>query len=188
MKLTQISSVSKSVEQANNRPFNRGWLFNAGFLETEQEGDYWITHDVDMIPVSADYSYPQQPTHLATRCSQFNYAMPYPEYFGGVVLYTAQQFRSVNGFVNSLRGWGAEDDILYRSFIARGITPERRDCTFECLPHERKINNADYQFNIALWRRPRNFNDGLNTCRYSVLLKEEREQYTHLKVTNPGAR
>lgn len=91
------------VEQLDNKPFNRGALLNIGFLETENDYPYFIMHDVDMIPITADYSYPDKPTHIATQCSQFEYKMPYGGYFGGVNLFTKEQFRSVNGFVNTLR-------------------------------------------------------------------------------------
>jgi|HigsolmetaAR202D_1030399.scaffolds.fasta_scaffold44867_1 Galactosyltransferase. len=58
------------VEQANDLPFNKGILLNVGFLESSS-CDYFCFHDVDMIPLRADYSYVRSPTHLASNVEQF---------------------------------------------------------------------------------------------------------------------
>jgi len=39
------------IEQADNRPFNRGKLLNIGFAIARETMDYCIFHDVDMIPI-----------------------------------------------------------------------------------------------------------------------------------------
>jgi hypothetical protein len=55
------------VEQADDKPFNRGKLLNIGFDNAKKLGcNYVVFHDVDMIPIKADYSYPNHPVHLAT--------------------------------------------------------------------------------------------------------------------------
>lgn len=41
------------VEQADEKPFNRGKLLNVGFLETDFF--YYCFHDVDHLPVSVPY-------------------------------------------------------------------------------------------------------------------------------------
>ena len=40
----------------------------------------------------------------------------YPSLFGGVVMFTKENFAKVNGFSNLFWGWGAEDDDLYRRY------------------------------------------------------------------------
>ena len=52
------------IEQGNNKPFNKGILFNAGFLLTSGNTDYYVLHDVDQLPISANYSYNSAPYHL----------------------------------------------------------------------------------------------------------------------------
>ena len=48
------------IEQADNQPFNRGKLLNIGAKYAIDNGfDYLCFHDVDMIPINADYSYPK---------------------------------------------------------------------------------------------------------------------------------
>ena len=106
------------VEQANDLPFNRGWLCNIGFdISKQLKCDYVVFHDVDMLPEdeSCDYSWVDRPTHLATKLSNNKYKLPYPEYFGGVTMFPVQHFEVINGFSNEYWGWGFEDDdLLYR--------------------------------------------------------------------------
>lgn len=169
------------VEQADDKPFNRGALLNVGFIEANPPY-YYIFHDVDMIPINADYSYPENPTHIATQCSQFNYMMPYPEYFGGVNLFTHKQFTTINGFVNNLKGWGAEDDILRESVIRKGLKIDRRLCKFESLHHERHIDPKNHRYNCEIMRKPRDFNNGLSSLRYVIVETINTDLYKHIKV------
>ena len=101
------------IEQYDLKPFNRGRLLNIGYKIAIQNGcDYVCFHDVDMLPEEADYSYPTKPTHLASQLSNYNYGMPYDEYFGGVTLFNKYDFEVVNGYSNNYQGWGYEDDDL----------------------------------------------------------------------------
>jgi len=97
--------------------FNRGATKNIGFDIAKKEGyDYFAFHDIDMLPEddSCDYSYPEKnPTHIAVKCSQFDYGLRYMEYFGGCVLFTKEQFEKVNGYSNGYWNWGMEDDDLF---------------------------------------------------------------------------
>jgi hypothetical protein len=57
-----------------------------------------------MIPVSedCDYSYPgENPVHIATKLSKYDYKLNYEQYFGGVVLFTKEQVEKTNGYSNS---------------------------------------------------------------------------------------
>ena len=74
-----------------------------------------IFHDVDLIPSNDLLSYytttPSQPVHIARVWSRYN---DNPEYFGGVVAFTTEQFRLINGFPNNFWGWGGEDDEMMK--------------------------------------------------------------------------
>lgn len=103
------------VEQDNAKLFNRGMLLNIGFTYAEKLGcDYVVFHDVDMIPVSVDYSYSDFPIHLATGF-MWNKKIDkiiFDTYFGGITLFSVKDFKKINGFSNKYWGWGFEDDDL----------------------------------------------------------------------------
>lgn len=103
------------VEQTEKKDFNRGKLLNVGFLKAEELGcTYVVFHDVDMLPISVDYSPVNKPTHLITDLD-----LPegvsrtlFDEYFGGVTAFPSNIFRQINGYTNKFFGWGFEDDDL----------------------------------------------------------------------------
>jgi len=112
------------VEQTDNKEFNRGKLLNIGFLKAEELGcDYVVFHDVDMLPLSADYSYSDFPVHLIS-----DLKLPpgikrdlFDNYFGGVTLFPANIYRQINGYSNNYFGWGFEDDDVFLRCIENGI-------------------------------------------------------------------
>lgn len=132
------------VEQGDNKDFNRGKLLNIGFLKAEELGcDYVIFHDIDMLPIDADYSYNNTPLQIAT-----NFKLPpgikratLDEYFGGVTLFPTELFRQINGYSNKYFGWGFEDDDLLFRCRENNI-----DLDFKIFPTRGK-NIAALEFN-----------------------------------------
>ena len=109
--------------QVDDKLFNRSGTKNAAFLAAKEEGcDYVAFHDVDMLPHDdVDYSHPgDTPKHIATYLSQWDYTLRDIEYFGGVVVFTPEQFEAVNGYHTNYWGWGMEDDDLYWRCIRKG--------------------------------------------------------------------
>jgi len=105
------------AEQSDDRPFNYGKLCNVVTKEVGEEYTYFAFHDIDMLPISddCDYSYPDEPTHLATNVEAHENKLPYPQYFGGVVLINREDFKKANGYSNEYWGYGFQDlDLLYR--------------------------------------------------------------------------
>jgi len=101
------------IEQADDKPFNRGKLLNAGYKYAVDKGcDYFVFHDVDMLPEDVDYSYSDKPLHLATHLQEHDYETTFFDYFGGVTMFTKEDFKTINGFSNEYWGWGFEDDDL----------------------------------------------------------------------------
>jgi len=101
------------IEQADDNPFNRGKLLNAGYKYALDKGcDYFVFHDVDMLPEDVDYSYSDKPLHLATHLQEHDYETTFFDYFGGVIMCTKEDFKTINGFSNEYWGWGFEDDDL----------------------------------------------------------------------------
>ena len=111
MKEKNISGLEIHVcEQDNNQPFNKGRLINAGFLLSRQNNDYFCIHDVDYIPIAADYSRSTRPSRLIWEGLRKN--ENYDEFFGAVVLLNKADFVQANGFSNEYWGWGFEDTDL----------------------------------------------------------------------------
>ena len=127
------------VEQLGGLPFNRGALLNAGFRIARDDADYFCFHDVDYLPIWADYSYVSRPTRLDWH--GLDPQTDYRAFFGAVVAFNRPDFERINGYSNAYWGWGYEDvDLLKRCMIA-GIEPAFRDGTFSTLPHRHRRDN-----------------------------------------------
>jgi len=111
------------IEQTDDKPFNYGKLCNIGFSLFKEGFDYFCFHDIDMLPVSddCDYNYIHiggYPVHMSTKVSAHNFKLPYLEYFGGVIMFSKEDFEKVNGYSNEYYGWGFADlDLLHRCRI-----------------------------------------------------------------------
>ena len=114
--LTNLEYEIFIIEQSDNKPFNRGKLLNVGYKYALNRGcDYFVFHDVDMLPEDVDYSYTDKPLHLATHLQEHDYETTFFDYFGGVTMFNKEDFELINGFSNEYWGWGFEDDdILIR--------------------------------------------------------------------------
>jgi hypothetical protein len=133
------------IEQEQDLPFNAGALKNVGFVLGEAQSDYTCFHDIDYLPVWADYSWPDAPTPLVwfgaeTRPvarGQSNYYVHHDlaQFFGAVLLVPNDLFRAVDGYSNEYWGWGYEDWDLKFRFLARGIALGRRKGTYRALDH-----------------------------------------------------
>lgn len=170
------------VHQIDNRPFNRAKLLNVGFQVAGKNYDYMATHDIDMLPITADYSFPTRPCHVATAVEQFGYKLPFKTYFGGVVLFNANDFVSLNGYSNNFWGWGGEDDEMFRHIVNAGITIERRVGRFKSLPHDRNVLKSHHQRNVELLNNGRLKDDGLDHCAFKVYDIQKNKEYTTIKV------
>jgi hypothetical protein len=167
------------VEQADSKPFNRAKLLNIGADIAKDTAMYYIFHDVDMRPKDVDYRYSLNPCHIATKCSQFNYKMPYPDYFGGVTIFDKEVFYSINGYSNNFWGWGGEDDESVNRVKAKGLIVDRRQCVFECSDHKR-----DYSHSATNAEKVNKIdaNDGLSSLEYKEILRSTKSNVTHIKV------
>jgi len=133
------------VEQANQLKFNIGILKNAGstFLA---DCDQLCFHDVDFLPVWADYSPVDRPTRLIWHGaetakidvdSRYTLHHNYAQLFGGVILVPRADFELVNGYPTVYWGWGSEDTELRTRFEAMGRPVAFRDGTFTALKHRK---------------------------------------------------
>jgi len=175
--LTFRIRVIEQNDPVGGQAFNRAKLLNVGFDIDKDWAEYFCFHDVDMIPIEADYSYVEEPTHMATECSQFGYQLPYGGYFGGVTLFNKQDFIDVNGYSNDYWGWGAEDDdMMVRCYAKNKLHPPshipRRRGRYESLHHDRRIVLDEYKGNIAKLQNLTEesiCNEGLTSLTFEVL-------------------
>lgn len=114
--------------QVDEKLFNRGAMKNIAAHYAFKDGcDYIAWHDVDMLPLQeADYSYPSDnPIHIATKLSKYNYGLGYDQYFGGVILFNKDQVKKTNGYSNEYWDWGQEDDDLFWRCYFENMTTGR---------------------------------------------------------------
>lgn len=183
------------VEQANNKAFNKGLLNNIGFKQSS--GDYVCFHDVDLLPEIADYSYPQDPTHMSVHCSQFNYINIPDKIMGGVILFRKEHFEQVNGYSNRYEGWGKEDDDLYERCEREGLSPYKHQFgRYFSVPHIHRLNDPlEVKYHEKNGDRLRAFlnsetsfkgykEDGLNSITDHEIIDVSKDKtFTHLKIT-----
>jgi len=179
------------IEQADNKPFNRAKLLNVGFSEAISY-DYFAFHDVDMLPVDSDYSFPEGPTHLSSEVEQFNWGLPYDGYFGGVTLFDKESFSKINGYSNEYWGWGAEDDDVLHRCMIKDVDTYRKECRYKSLNHDRNIERNQYFQNVSKLQRFQNDvsaedqmkRDGLSSLEYEKVSEESLSEKTKLIKVN----
>ena len=170
------------VEQFNDKPFNRAKLLNIGFNEGKDKFDYFCFHDVDMVPIEADYSFPEYPIHMATNCSQFDWKLPFNEYYGGVNLFNKEDFLKINGYSNDYWGWGIEDDDLLKRVIKSGFKLNRRIGRYKSLDHKKSDPNHENR-SKSLGKFYTNYDfksDGLSNLEYKTINKLKINEFSEL--------
>lgn len=162
------------VEQADDKPFNRGKLLNAGYKYAVDNGcDYFVFHDVDMLPEDVDYSYSDKPLHLATHLQEHDYETTFFDYFGGVTMFTKEDFKTINGFSNEYWGWGFEDDDLLIRCVESDLDIDKDESgsgqinevevfklngnnSYIELSNKQKTNLLEDEFSISVLVKPEN--------------------------------
>lgn len=171
------------VEQDEKKPFNRAKLLNVGFKESE-DFDYFVFHDVDMLPMDSDYEYPDGPTHLASMAEQFGFKLPYDGYFGGVTIFDKESFVKINGYSNEYWGWGAEDDDVLHRCVLNEIPTYRKECKYRSLNHERKIEPGLYGNNLTKLGQFTNSSDAIKIAQNDGLSNLKYEKTEEKKLTD----
>jgi hypothetical protein len=167
------------VEQLGNRPFNVGKLRNCGFSIAQTEADYFCFHDLDYLPVWADYSYCDKPARLIWHGLVLR--EDYDKFFSAVVMFNKDDFLKVNGYSNDYWGWGPEGRDLAKRCQIAGLGFEKRDGTFISLPHKHRGFKADktwteeaVETHKLFQEKMKDFhhnylNDGLNTLEFELM-------------------
>ncbi|WP_341502688.1 galactosyltransferase-related protein [Gallaecimonas sp. GXIMD4217] len=186
------------VEQAGNALFNRGKLLNIGMHYAAEHSDYYCLHDVDAVPVQADYRCPSQPLRLinqllsthrpSDRLRSIN--------FSGAISLSREQAFAANGFSNHYWGWGKEDDdFLFRLLLSGACCHFDEQGQFHDLPnppHQQvRISKGDKPEHVRHNRARRSrlyrlldnpADDGLSTLTYSILDRQQHECFEKITV------
>ncbi|CAG5115861.1 unnamed protein product, partial [Candidula unifasciata] len=179
------------IDQAMPTLFNRCLLFNIGYLEALKIDNYdcFIFHDVDMVVLNDNclYRCSQHPRHLTAAISKWKYRLPYSSFFGGVVAFTRQQFRDINGCSNVYFGWGGEDDDLRSRVVKAGYKVIRypKDIgRYDTIEHKPDDGNSPNKGRTKLLQslRDRLDSQGLNTTVYQVTAVLFKPLYTWIHV------
>jgi N-terminal region of glycosyl transferase group 7/N-terminal domain of galactosyltransferase len=186
------------VEQEAGRAFNRGKLINVGFVHAQATTDYYCIHDVDAIPVEANYRCPSQPLRLVTRLLSTNRpeSICPTHYFSGAVSVLKEQVLAVNGFSNEYWGWGKEDDeFLFRLQLAGYLCYFDSQGAYHDLPNPgeqqvvRPATRPPPHVRMNRARRSRLLRglidpgeDGISTLRYELLASEDCGTHERIRV------
>lgn len=187
------------IEQLGKERFNRGKIKNCGFSITQNNADYFCFHDIDYLPIWADYSYCEKPVRLIW------YGLigeeDHDDFFGGVVMLNKHDFIKINGYSNDYWGWGPEDLELGIRCKITGLDFDKRDGTYIALPHEHEgfTDNGSWTeeaeethelFQKKLKSLPDTFtDDGLSSLKFELVQSkkafvdgERRDNIFHHKV------
>lgn len=162
------------VEQGDTKKFNRAKLLNIGALEYPTQ--YYIMHDVDMLPVDCMY----EPSPNAEVLQLADSKIQLAGYLGGVTMFTHNVFYKVGGYNNDYFH-RAEDNEMRFNLIRLRIPVLEEHYTFKQLPHKR----LGQEFDAALWykaQEKRSQQDQLYSCAYTILSKDISGNIVHLKV------
>ena len=116
----------------NSRKFNRGALLNVGYRLAIQDKDIdiFVFHDVDLLPNDAllpRYITPpiEGGVHISKMWERYGSSdIDSKHYFGGIVSFNKESYKSVNGYPNSFWGWGGEDDAIRDRMTSTNIPVE----------------------------------------------------------------
>lgn len=91
------------VEQADQKPFNSGKLYNIGSMYAMKYGyPCLIIHCADLMPMRLGnlYACTKRPRHMCTNIDKYRYNFLYEDWFGGVVSIPSDTFKLINGMSN----------------------------------------------------------------------------------------
>lgn len=187
------------VEQMARGLFNRGKLINAGIHFSEAASDYYCLHDVDALPMIANYGCPSQPLRLVSRLAgnqEDHGERRSDHYFSGAVSIRKEQVFAANGYSNNYWGWGKEDDDFFFRLMLAGLlcyydtqgtfrdlpNPEHQEMERRSpalLPHLKRNRQRRSRLVRGLQDPAR---DGLSTLRYEVIEHTYRGDHERLRI------
>ncbi len=181
------------IEQGNEHPFNIGLLKNIGYVLARENCDYVCFHDVDYIPIWADYSYPVMPSRLVYFGSEkkriSNTSNGYithnsKSFFGGVTMLRNEHFEKVNGYPVDYWGWGFEDGDLQMRCHLEGLIPRMLEGTYEQLFHNSNGYEDDGKFNDVALANQKRFDKKVAAYKKNISYKQTGLNTTQFSIKN----
>lgn len=156
-----VQSVNRYIFGWSDRPFNRGWGLNMGFAGNPAL--YYCCFDVDFFvdknflarqyarmqnsrAVMRPYRWirnltEEETRNISHRSNRFNMIplepAPPTKSVGGVLIFRADFYRRIGGYVEEFEGWGYEDTLMAKWCKKMGEWSEGEDVVFHFwhLPH-----------------------------------------------------
>ena len=200
------------IEQKDIGFWNKGALFNIGVQKYGKNFDYYCFHDIDLIPIKADYAYFSHPIRLISKYSEQKKETykklaqgEYNHHFGGVVSLPKKIFKKVNGFSNLYLHYGNEDDDFLLRLLLQGYIPIKDLSGYYLnLPHHKskiitpsgKISKnvfEKWKLKTRFKKNKKHFSmikrgvkpsdsEGLNNVQYQLLEEKKTKSYTLCSV------
>ena len=123
------------AEQVDDLPFNRGAVVNHAYTAIAGMIDYVCFHDVDYLPMWADYSEPSLPSRIVwygmdkRPVGHGTDRVVIAQRYGlaAVAVMRKWHFEACNGYSNKYWGWGYEDTDLAKRLESVGLPIGYRD-------------------------------------------------------------
>lgn len=185
------------VEQQPGGLFNRGKLINAGMHFAREDSDYYCIHDVDAVPIVANYACPSQPLRLVNSIrTERGIEQRAGHYLSGAVSVRKEQAFAAGGFPNEYWGWGKEDDDFFFRLLLADCTcyydtlgefhdlpnPKAQHVVRESPSTPRHVKENRKRRSLLLRGLMTPAEDGLQTLRYEVLTHTKHELYDQILV------
>jgi hypothetical protein len=158
------------TEQDNDHPFNMGLLKNIGFLEAEK-----VCKTPRMyLHFNADYSIDTS-LPFPTELEQFDgngvlniYSVGV--FIGGCCAFSPETFVKINGYMNTMFGWGGDDRVITGRVEAMGLPNIRNTVTNNGWIKVEDVSTRNMSHNIpnAEQSSKNDGKDGLSTCKYVI--------------------
>ena len=168
------------VEQDNDRPFNKGVLMNAAFLEAEKyyevlEPRIYMHNNGDTIinmgePFPRDLARPEVGFMDIRRTPHLEESFA-SNMLGGCCSFDVESYRRVNGFPNNLWGWGGDDWALMRRVREKRVAYHKSaafntNWMLEHRDHVRDMKASEQNIQLALTEPMEQ--SGLHNCGYNI--------------------
>lgn len=179
------------IEQEDGKPFNFAKLGNVGYTIGKSHfgstiADRFINHPVDGIPLSGDYTIPDDSSVMMCEAGDPSKLGYHNSYYAKAHAFHAAVFEKINGYSNEYWGWGYDDDDLfarlrsqqvliwgtyieYEFFMAHHLKPSAKN-----LDIQDGVSRYDenYQIFSQTQQNPDIWKSGLSNLSYKILEQE----------------